>query len=722
MKYNKTEQALLATNGSVTLGATLQYKFNGATVDAEAVKGLAAGNYDIVPTVAGTDNTIAKDFNDDAFTVTIAPKDVYISVQNKTKVYDGSAFDLGTAVIDINGLEAGDVLTGGVTAKYATAPADAKNVGEYTVTTTGGTNTNYNITRLATGKFTINARPIILTAKPQAITFGEDAPVFAVNETYIDIQAKGADEGCAIANTADGYAAEVGYILNAIESVGLKETKTDIGTYTGNIVITPKATAATVAPNYEISVVAGTYTINAAGGYTLIAQNKNVTYGEAYTLTYLAPNGDVKAGKTVTYDVYKGEVKLDANPTDAGTYTIKIQPNTYAPDNFGGEEAEINYVDGLLVIAPKALKIIPQEQTLRVGKKATDLVATMVDFEGVEPGDEGKIDYTLAFNGATVDGNGALTNVETINDGIKAVLSAPAETNRNANYTLNATASVGKLIVVNAETLILGNNEASDLADLATYNGAPVTVKINLAARNGRSLGGERNWVKENWVTLTLPFDITVAQLSQKLGYAIVNEIDPSSTKIDGTGSKFYGKLTMKGAYGKDYLPANKPILVKIADNIANVGVAGVVDFGEQTIVAPADAAACTVDAGEGAKFVGTYASKEVTKADKANIWFMIGGGYTQWAYIKSDSEASWTIKPYEAFIDMSGLPASARNMTFFFEELDGSVTAIKSISADNLNNKQNAEGWYNLNGVKLNGAPTQKGIYINNGKKIVIK
>ena len=32
------------------------------------------------------------------------------------------------------------------------------------------------------------------------------------------------------------------------------------------------------------------------------------------------------------------------------------------------------------------------------------------------------------------------------------------------------------------------------------------------------------------------------------------------------------------------------------------------------------------------------------------------------------------------------------------------------------------AEGWYTLNGVKLQGAPTEKGIYINNGKKIVIK
>ena len=33
-----------------------------------------------------------------------------------------------------------------------------------------------------------------------------------------------------------------------------------------------------------------------------------------------------------------------------------------------------------------------------------------------------------------------------------------------------------------------------------------------------------------------------------------------------------------------------------------------------------------------------------------------------------------------------------------------------------------NAEGWYTLDGRKLSGVPTQKGIYINNGKKMVIK
>ena len=54
-------------------------------------------------------------------------------------------------------------------------------------------------------------------------------------------------------------------------------------------------------------------------------------------------------------------------------------------------------------------------------------------------------------------------------------------------------------------------------------------------------------------------------------------------------------------------------------------------------------------------------------------------------------------------------------------EEADGSTTAIRSINADEINSK-NAEGIYNLNGVKLNSVPSQKGVYIQNGKKIVVK
>ena len=311
-------------------------------------------------------------------------------------------------------------------------------------------------------------------------------------------------------------------------------------------------------------------------------------------------------------------------------------------------------------------------------------------------------------------------------------LYAPGSTNANAikakvpetsNYKIADSGNTWGTLNINAASGLILYSDADDLDKITAFNGQTKPVSISFANRNSRELpaGTARPWKAQTWVTMTLPFDISVAKLSEKLGYAIVNVIDPSRTEISGTGSKFYGKLTMTGGNGKnDVLAANKPFMVKTANAIT-----GVVDFGSQLIVAPdpTDADALTVDAGHGAKFTGTYTAKNVSKADQAAIWFLLGNS-DNWSYIKSTSNAEWNILPFEGFIDMShaSAPAGAHNMTFYFEELDGSTTAIKSINADDLNGKMAAEGMYNLNGMKLNTVPTQKGIYILNGKKVVIK
>ena len=43
--------------------------------------------------------------------------------------------------------------------------------------------------------------------------------------------------------------------------------------------------------------------------------------------------------------------------------------------------------------------------------------------------------------------------------------------------------------------------------------------------------------------------------------------------------------------------------------------------------------------------------------------------------------------------------------------------TAITDLNSDSSNNT-----WYNIQGMKLQGVPTVPGIYINNGKKVIVK
>ena len=60
------------------------------------------------------------------------------------------------------------------------------------------------------------------------------------------------------------------------------------------------------------------------------------------------------------------------------------------------------------------------------------------------------------------------------------------------------------------------------------------------------------------------------------------------------------------------------------------------------------------------------------------------------------------------------------QSITVKLVSASGETTAIGTL--DTKTGEISFEGWYTLNGVRLNGKPTKKGIYINNGKKIVIK
>ena len=64
---------------------------------------------------------------------------------------------------------------------------------------------------------------------------------------------------------------------------------------------------------------------------------------------------------------------------------------------------------------------------------------------------------------------------------------------------------------------------------------------------------------------------------------------------------------------------------------------------------------------------------------------------------------------------------AGVRAFVLNFDEGSGESTGI--ISVDGAEGTVNgSDMWYTLDGRKLQGKPTQRGIYINNGKKVVIK
>lgn len=694
-------------------GAVVNELANVAKNDANLAT-LAAGEYDLEATAScGDSYTVIVS----AGKLTVNPNAEYVFA-----IADITAVDYKAAKwepeVTVTGLTAGTDYT----VSYGDDTHDNINAGTGIVKITGIGNYDG-----ATGSktFTINKADLTITADnftgEKAWTYGTVEPTYTATVTgYLD--------GESFGGTLAGINGTLKVKRTSNETVGMHTGALVAGFYDAddNKIAAPEAT------NYNLAFNPGD--LQVAKGAVVIQLKEAViaTYGDDPATSinaaiknianyeYVSGLSELEAANFASFiDVAAATFELTETKPQVGTdYTFAIDGATST--NYG------------VTINPGTYNVTAADITLYANDQAINWADTDPDNDAADTEvkattvtiADGELKYTDALKDVVASIVIASQNVGTNN------ISLTAAENANYNIFVNSdgtNAKYGVLTVTGAPALALSTADP-DLADkLASYNGKSMPVTIDFSSRNGRNLGGARNWGQYDWMTLTLPFDISVADLSKALGYAIVNVIDDSRTVVNGTSSEFYGKLTMTGGNGyvdptdpdndakKDTkLAANKPFLVKTADDIN-----GVVDFGTQTIVAPASPADLTVDAGLGATFVGTYAPYEVTSGDKAKKWFMIGGGYGKWARIGTSSVATWELQPTEAYIQ---LPVETQSIIFNFEDVDGNTTAIKSIDVDNLSGKVSAEGWYTLNGVKLQGAPTEKGVYIKDGKKVVIK
>ena len=345
------------------------------------------------------------------------------------------------------------------------------------------------------------------------------------------------------------------------------------------------------------------------------------------------------------------------------------------------------------------------------------------------------VKHNNALTGATKPGlqtSAATTGSYAKGVTIYPVASTTVNPNQNGNYDIAWTtgtpavnAYFGKLYVVTNTGLAL-NSDDNDLANVQKLGAAntPITsaIKLDLNPRNAQKLPSTtaRIWDAKQWNTLVLPFDIEVADLSQAFGYAIVNVVNPEKTTTNNVAFKLY----------MDKIPANTPFLIKTAKKLVDATTPalgfttnGVVTFpaASRTIKAPTEAQMEGVDAGMGYKFVPVYQTKTVDNTQSV-LRFLLGN-YEKWAFIEKEG-SSWTLVPLTAYVDLTPAGNAAHEVTFTMEEADGSTTTVRSIEADGIDNSvsEYAKGWYTINGMKLDAAPAQKGVYILNGKKVVVK
>ena len=128
-------------------------------------------------------------------------------------------------------------------------------------------------------------------------------------------------------------------------------------------------------------------------------------------------------------------------------------------------------------------------------------------------------------------------------------------------------------------------------------------------------------------------------------------------------------------------------------------------------------------------RFLGTYKSTEFTTEDKS-ILFM--GGNNTLYYPQptlTDPTQSWSetnpmiyphLNAFRAYFKIGDDPSQVKEISAF--NLNFGDDEVTSISEELSVKSEESADWFDLNGRRLAGKPTQKGMYIHGGKKVFVK
>ena len=442
--------------------------------------------------------------------------------------------------------------------------------------------------------------------------------------------------------------------------------KGDSVKYSGNNKYSASANAQTKAIPYEV-VIEG-----------LAEKDSVFTFATAPTVVF--------ADTTITEAVNAGEYDLAVTNAD------KVKLTNYTL-TYGGNNTPLVIEKADAHVTAPTLAPLAFGETLSVdtlAKMVKDYNLTKINNTDVPNGDDRTaireiIELQLSDSASTYK-SGTYTN------GLMIVVKDPEDLDSAKLVTynnFNIIPTHSTLIINGLGTLVL-DGALDDLTDSLQANGATyekIIVK-NLRSRRDKGIKAEK------WYTLVLPFEVTVRELSREFGYAIVNV--PDLTNADPDVMKF--KLTMQK------VPANTMMAFKVDDEMDWEQLGDTIVFENKMIATPTGEWA-TDKAGN--QYIGVY--KETLTGGSANgdYWLHTDGEY----YGNVE-----TIYPLSGYVHFETPTSNAR---FIFENPDGSTTTISAVNVDAA---KPTEGWYTVGGVKLNGEPTQKGIYINNGKKVVIK
>ena len=263
-------------------------------------------------------------------------------------------------------------------------------------------------------------------------------------------------------------------------------------------------------------------------------------------------------------------------------------------------------------------------------------------------------------------------------------------------HTFTYDYATGKLTVTFPTTL----DEEDDNTDILTkWNGKRANVTLN------------RTLYKDgDWNTLCLPFSIDNISDTPLEG-ATLKTLESAS--LDNTT----GTLTLNFSDNLTAIEAGTPYIIKWtkandyvdddAHNLVNPVFNGV------TIDNTARNKTCDLGDDKSISFVGNFSPVALQANDNTKLYL----GSNNNLYYPS---VNLPINAFRAYFQMTGITAgTVTNARIYFDNDTEATTGVKEVIGVK---EVKDNSWYTLEGLKLSGKPTTKGVYINNGRKVVVK
>ena len=717
-----------------------------------ATSASAPGTYDIVVADASATNY---DITYVKGTLTITKADeVVVTAKNYSRKY-------GEANPTFEYTTSGATLTG--TPSISCEATATSPVGEYDIVVSKGSITNYNVT-LVNGKLTITKAPLTITAKSYTIKQGDALPTFEAeyagfknNETSAVLAKKPTITTTATSASAPGTydivvadASATNYDITYVKGT-LTITKADEvvvtaknysrkygeanptfeyttsgATLTGTPSISCEATAKSPVGEYDIVVSKGSIT-----NYNVTLVNGKLTVTKA-PLTITAKSYTIKQGDALpTFEAeYAGfknnetSAVLSKKPTITTTATSASAPGTYdiVVADASATNYDITYVKGTLTITKADEVVVTAKSysrkygetnpTFEYTTSGATLTGTpSISCEATAKSPVGEYDIVVS--------KGSITNYNvTLVNGKLTVTKAPL-TITAKSYTIK---QGDALPTFEAEYSGFKNNETSSvlttqptIRTTATSASEPGTYEITISGASATNY--DITYVKGTLTISAVEIEPVTETGTTTFSEDVNENTDLSNTIIDNT---YY---TMNAENGDGYDATEQAIVLNSTTTAEQMNAVQNAQVGDATMQENFNGIIFEVSAGSGVvtvdvKTIGSHvlnvqigngARNKITKSERgtAEVPYNVTGPTYVYLYA-STSGASGA--PQRA--------AAANSVLLYSYKVDVLVNGISVVTYGDMENAQ----WYDLNGRKLQGKPTTKGLYIMNGRKVVVK